>query len=146
MIKKLSIDNGNSSENSDIFCMYAINDANNEESITEIKVVEIEEVPNSKLNLPSTSSEPIEYTKHNYHDLKPLTFAQQLRLICLHYVTWSNILRYVLTFFCVIWFLFNAYHVTKDYFLLNSKLLFLPSNTSRPPAISFCTQCLLCNS
>lgn len=146
MFKNLSADNRINSDNSDIFFMYAVNDANKKKSITEIKVVEIEEISNSKLNLPSTSSEPSEYTKHNYHDLKPLTFTEQLRLICFHYVTWSNILRYFSIVFCVLWFLFNAYHLTRDYFELTSKLDFIPSNTSRPPAVSICTQCLLCNS
>ncbi len=149
MLRRLSTSKrNNSNETSDVFCLYAINDINNEETITEIKVVEVEADPSSKFNLPSTSSEPSEYTKHNFTDLKPLTFFEQLRLLSLYYLSWSNVLRYVSILLCVIWFVFNAYHVSKDYLQLNSLVVidFMPSDTSRPPAVSICTQCLLCDS
>lgn len=153
MLRRLSTSNRNNSttENSDIFCLYAIDDANNEETITEIKVVEVEEASGSsghQINLPSTTSEPSEYLKHTYFDLKPLTFGEQLRLLRLYYLGWANVLHLLSVLLCLIWFAINAYHVSKDYFQLNSVVVieYLPSDTTRPPAVSICTQCLLCDS
>ena len=132
----------NSNSSRDIFYLY-VPTRKNRKTLTVVDIEDSGERPSSSVELRSSLTE---YVKHCNLDLKPLSLSEQLHMIRLYYLTVPKCIYLVTVMTCLAWFVFNMVNVAKEYREHNSIVVveFKSPDTTKPPAITFCTQCLLC--
>jgi len=84
--------------------------------------------------------------KHCNLDTKQLSLSEKLRLLRIHYVNVSNIIRVILVTICISLFAYQAKTIVEQYTKFETSIVMesVKPNWTQPPAITICTHCVLC--
>lgn len=99
-------------------------------------------------DLPNDESTEERHIKTVEITLSPANLNKKAKYFSIkRYFNLSNIVYFLVILACLLWCSFNIYSVLHEY-LNHNTIVFLefysPKET-RPPAISICTQCILCS-
>ena len=135
----------NSESSMNIFSVYKPDRLSNQDIVTENEI-ELNENAETQLSF-SPACNPTEYTKHTNLDVRPLSFAEQLNLLRIYYLTIPKAIHYGSLLFCFSWFIFNIYSVLYSYLEHNSYVMieYKQPDWTKPPAFTICTSCIICS-